>query len=47
MGSTTIAKQYGIKDYQSILNWVAHYRMFGINSLKIRHFKLSMIIWKL
>ena len=34
--STALAKRYGVKNSSNITTWVARYRKYGINGLKIR-----------
>lgn len=54
IGSTTIARKLGIKRHDTVLMWVARYRKYGINGLKIRrsthdydgNFKLKVLNWK-
>lgn len=54
IGSTTIARNLGIKDHHSVLMWVSRYKKFGIDGLKIRqskydydgYFKLKVLNWK-
>lgn len=54
IGSTTIARNLGIKNDSTVLMWIARYQKFGIEGLKIRqpkyeydgHFKLRVLNWK-
>lgn len=54
IGSTTIARNFGIKKPTNILMWVKRYHKYGIDGLRIRHpkydydgnFKLKVLNWK-
>lgn len=54
IGSTTIARNLGMKNNSMVLMWVARYQKFGIEGLKIRqskyeydgYFKLKVLNWK-
>lgn len=52
--STALAKRYGVKNSSNITTWVARYRKYGINGLKIRSpkydydgkFKIKVLNWR-
>lgn len=53
-GSTTLCRRFSIKKRDSVLMWVARYRKYGIDGLKVRqpkydydgNFKLKVLNWK-
>ncbi len=54
IGTDTLAKKYGIKDYSTILNWVHRYEKYGVEAFNVRspeivydgNFKLGVLEWK-
>lgn len=54
IGSTTLAKRFGIKKASQILNWVHRYQKYGMDGLIVRqpkydydgNFKLKVLNWK-